>query len=72
MPDMNGFEVLAALRALGWTGGALMLTGYYDALLAARASQEGFKGILRKPVLDHELISTVTRMLGQQSQTASM
>lgn len=70
MPDMNGFEVLAALRALGWTGAALMLSGYYDALLAAKAKQEGFEEILPKPVLDYELISTVTRMLGQQSQIA--
>lgn len=66
MPDMNGFEVLASLRSTGWTGAGLMLTGYYDAILAARARREGFQEILPKPVLDHELIGTVTRLLGEQ------
>lgn len=66
MPDMNGFEVLASLRSTGWTGAGLMLTGYYDAILAERARQEGFQEILPKPVLDHELIGTVTRLLGEK------
>jgi len=66
MPDMNGFEVLASLRSTGWTGAGLMLTGFYDAILAAKARQEGFQEVLPKPVLDHELIGTVTRLLGEQ------
>ncbi len=66
MPDMNGFEVLASLRSTGWTGAGLMLTGYYDAILAAKARQEGFQEVLPKPFLDHELIGTVTRLLGEQ------
>lgn len=68
MPDMNGFEVLAALRGTGWIGTALMLTGYYNEPLVTKARQEGFQEILRKPVLDYELVATVTRMLAQQQQ----
>lgn len=66
MPDMNGIEVLASLRATGWAGAGLMLTGYYDAIVAAKARREGFQEVLPKPVLDHELIGTVTRLLGEQ------
>lgn len=71
MPDMNGFEVLASLRSTGWAGAGLMLTGYYDAILAVRARREGFQEVLPKPILDHELIGTVTRLLGEQRAKAT-
>jgi len=64
MSDMNGFAVLASLRATGWTGAALMVTGYYADELVAKAAQHGFSFILPKPVADHVLIDTVTRLLG--------
>lgn len=64
MADMNGFAVLASLRATGWTGAALMVTGYYDADLVAKAAEHGFSFTLAKPVAEHVLIDKVKRLLG--------
>ena len=66
MPDMDGFEVLSSLRAKDWHGSAIMLTGYDNETLADKAENSGFQRLLRKPVIDHELIGTVKRLLGQQ------
>ena len=68
VPDMDGFAVLSSLRAKDWRGRAIMLTGYHDETLAEKAANSGFQCVLRKPVLDHELIGTVTRILGQRLQ----
>lgn len=66
MPGMNGLEILARLRATGWTGSALMLTGYYDARLADKAAATGFACTLAKPLADHVLIETVTTLLARE------
>ena len=71
MTDMNGFAVLASLRATGWTGAALMVTGYYDAELAAKAAEHGFSSTLAKPVPEHVLIDKVKWLLGAVEPAAS-
>jgi DNA-binding response OmpR family regulator len=50
MPDMDGFEVLRALRGQGYTGGVIMLTGQSDVEEAVQASHLGADDYLPKPV----------------------
>ncbi len=50
MPEMDGFATLQALRAQGYAGGLIMLTGEGDVEDAVRASQLGADDYLPKPV----------------------
>lgn len=50
MPEMDGFAVLRALRADGYAGGVIMLTGQGDVEEAVEASQLGADDYLPKPV----------------------
>jgi len=63
IPDMDGFEVLSSLRSKAWPGRAMMITGYDNQLLAKKAIDSGFDHVLQKPIIDHELIGAVTRIL---------
>jgi two-component system response regulator FixJ len=49
MPDMNGLEVLAALRDRAWTAPVIMMTGHPDQQMKAEAVRRGVQGFLEKP-----------------------
>ncbi|MGE3746240.1 MAG: response regulator [Sphingomonadaceae bacterium] len=63
IPDMDGFEILSSLRNKAWRGRAMMITGYDNQALVKKAISSGFEHVLRKPIVDHELIGAVTRIL---------
>lgn len=64
MPEANGLELLARLRAAGWAGPAILITGYPEPDLAARALQAGFMHVLAKPLVDGALANTIAGLLG--------
>ena len=39
MPDIDGFAMLRHLREIGWSGRAIMISGFHDTLLAWRAAE---------------------------------
>lgn len=57
MPDMDGPEVAAALRAQGHRGPILALTATVDADARRRCDEAGMNGVLEKPVGRDELAS---------------
>lgn len=59
LPDNDGFEVLRTLRARGWQGRAVMITGFPSDALATRAAGAGFAAFLEKPVQPHRLITAL-------------
>ena len=63
MPDMNGFDVLRGLRAQGYGGAVIMLTGQSDVEDAVQAMRLGADDYLPKPVriaaLDRALAAAV-------------
>jgi FixJ family two-component response regulator len=63
MPDIDGFQILGRLRDQGWTGSALLITGFPSAGLAERVKQAGFDKIIEKPLVDAALFDAVERML---------
>ena len=56
LPDGDGIDVLQRLRAAGWCGRAVLITGYPSAVLRERAEQAGFSAVLEKPLRQHELL----------------
>ena len=69
MPQMDGYEFIAALRRLPRTAAvpAIAVTGFGRAQDAARALRAGFNAHLGKPVSLPDLVSTITRIKGPKS-----
>jgi CheY-like chemotaxis protein len=68
MPDVDGFGLLAQVRALGAAHGgqvpAVALTAFARSEDRLRALEAGFAAHISKPVEPSELIATVARMVG--------
>ncbi len=69
MPDVDGFELLRRVRALGATGGgnvpAIALTAFARSEDRTRALRAGFQVHVSKPVEPAELIATVASLVGR-------
>lgn len=64
MPDIDGLELMAALRAVGWLGRGVLIADRPAEDLNARAVAAGFEGVLEKPVSEASLLLAVDRLLG--------
>lgn len=60
---IDGLEILARMRDKGWSGGAILITGYAGDGLAERAVRSGFGAVIEKPMRQRVLISTVMRLI---------
>jgi len=54
--ESNGIDVLQALRATGWQGRAILITGITSPALQAEALAAGFAVVLEKPLRPHDMI----------------
>lgn len=59
LPDGDGIALLGALRARGWTGRAVLMTGYPSPALTAEAEAIGYAALLEKPLRAHELLGAL-------------
>jgi two-component system, LuxR family, response regulator FixJ len=59
MPDMDGLDVIAALRHDGLVPPAILITGRLDGVIAQRAGELGVRAILEKPFRLAKLIALV-------------
>jgi FixJ family two-component response regulator len=55
MPDMNGLDLVASLRGNDITAPVILITGYPDENIAARAATAGVEHVLLKPLLGDSL-----------------
>ena len=60
MPEMDGFEATAAIRALGDATPLVALTAHAMAGDRERCLQHGMEGYLQKPIQTGELIAMPT------------
>ncbi len=51
MPDMNGLDLVASLRGNNIAAPVILITGYPDENIAARAATAGIDHVLMKPLL---------------------
>ena len=59
MPEMNGLQLLDAMRQQGSPMPVIMITGRGDAQLTSRAIQAGAYALLSKPVEDNILLQSI-------------
>jgi two-component system, LuxR family, response regulator FixJ len=59
MPDMNGLDLASRLRDHGIAAPVILVTGYPDENISARAEAAGIRHVLRKPLLEDSLIAHV-------------
>jgi len=64
MPDMNGLELLQALRKAGDATPVVLYTGRNDPALEARAMTAGASAVLDKPVTYKILLAAIRQALG--------
>lgn len=59
LPDGNGIQLLRDLQARGWTGRAVLMTGYPSPGLSAEATATGYAALLEKPLRTYELLDAL-------------
>jgi two-component system, LuxR family, response regulator FixJ len=59
MPDMNGIDLAIRLRGLNITAPVILITGYPDDNISARAAAAGVNHVLHKPLWDDSLVKRI-------------
>ncbi len=59
MPDINGIDLIGCLRARDIAAPAILITGYPDANISARAASAGVEQVLQKPLLEESLVKRI-------------
>ena len=59
MPDMNGVDLTNRLRNRDVAAPVILITGYPDENIPARAKAAGIQHVLRKPLLEDSLITHI-------------
>jgi two-component system response regulator FixJ len=59
MPDMNGLDLAGRLRHRDIAAPIILITGYPDENISARAEAAGVKDVLLKPLLEESLVTRI-------------
>ena len=59
MPDMNGIDLAVRLRKRDIAAPVILITGYPDENISARAEAAGVRDVLLKPLLDDSLVTRI-------------
>jgi two-component system response regulator FixJ len=70
MPDMNGIDLASRLRGRDITAPVILITGYPDENISARAAAAGVNHVLRKPILGDSLVKRIRGAI-QEAQSAT-
>ena len=63
MPDINGIELAGRLRKSDGDTPVILITGYPDGNISARAAAAGVKDVILKPLLDESLAKRIRRVI---------
>jgi two-component system response regulator FixJ len=59
MPDINGIDLASRLRTRDIAAPIILITGYPDENISARAAAAGVRHVLQKPLLEESLASHI-------------
>jgi FixJ family two-component response regulator len=65
MPDMNGVDLASRLRNRDIAAPVILITGYPDENITARAQAAGVHHVLHKPLLDDSLLAHIRGAIGE-------
>jgi two-component system response regulator FixJ len=65
LEGLDGIGLLRALRGLGATQPAILISGWEYSGLEALAAHEGFDGFIRKPMLKESIVPLLVRVMRQ-------
>jgi len=68
MPDINGVDLVRDLRGRGVMAPVILVSGYYDDGLAARAAAAGVRDFLFKPLVDENLAKRIRSAITAQAE----
>ncbi|GGI21380.1 response regulator transcription factor [Bradyrhizobium guangdongense] len=68
MPDINGIDLAGRLRQSNGDTPVILITGYPDGNISARAAAAGVKDVILKPLLDENLIKRIRRAIQDRSR----
>ena len=63
MAGCDGIDTLVQLRANGWAGPAILITGFPSAGVANRARSAGFDAVFEKPLRQHALVKAIAGLV---------
>ena len=69
MPDINGIDLVGQLRNRGIEAPVVLITGYPDKNIAARAAAAGLKHVMRKPLLEDSLVKQIRGAIAEYRST---
>ncbi|PIT00618.1 chemotaxis protein CheY [Bradyrhizobium nitroreducens] len=67
MPDINGIDLAGRLRETYGSTPVILITGYPDENISARAAAVGVKDVVLKPLLDENLVKRIRRAIQDRS-----
>lgn len=62
MPDLDGLSLLSAIRAKGWNGPAILITGHCNEDLKSRAKACGYAEVIPKPFIRGPILEALHRL----------
>ena len=63
MPDINGLDLATRLRTFDGDTPVILITGYPDENISARAAAAGVKDVILKPLLDESLVKRIRSVI---------
>lgn len=71
MPDMNGIELARRLRNRDIAAPVILITGYPDENISARAEAAGVRHVMLKPLLEDSLITRIRGVIKENRASHS-
>ena len=68
LPGPDAIKLLEQMRAAGWSGKAVLISGYLKNGSLALAKATGFDAVLAKPIMAGQLLGDVQRLVGTASE----
>ena len=72
MPGMNGIDLAGNLRKRDIDSPVILITGYPDEGITARAAAAGLKDVMRKPLLDDNLLQRIRSAIAESRAGADI
>jgi two-component system, LuxR family, response regulator FixJ len=72
MPSMNGIDLASLLRSRNIAAPIILITGYPDENISARAVAAGVQQVLQKPLLDESLATHIRGVIQEVRPTGGL